>query len=114
MNDYLKRQAEAKRSFANNIERVIKQLCLDVMQVTLHEDFGMGYERLTKVTEGFLTRYEQYVEVLLGTVESDVWQERLDRALLDIVKDPDKLMPFATRYPEVRRHGYDKPLRKRR
>ena len=114
MNDYLKRQAEHDKALTQTMERVVKQLCIDVMQITLHEDFGMGYDRLTKVTEGFLTRYEQYVEVLLGTVESDVWQERLDRALLDIVKDPDKLMPFATRYPEVRRHGYDKPLRKRR
>ena len=114
MNDYLKRQAEHDKALTQTMERVVKQLCIDVMQVTLHEDFGMGYERLTKVTEGFTRRFGDYVQALLGGDEHDVWQERLDRALLDIVKDESKLMPFATRYPEVRRHGYDKPLRKRR
>jgi hypothetical protein len=114
MNDYLKRQAEHDKALTQTMERVVKQLCIDVMQVTLHEDFGMGYERLTKVTEGFVRRFGDYVQALLGGDEHDVWQERLDRALLDIVKDESKLMPFRERYPEVRRHGYDKPLRKRR
>ena len=114
MNNYLARQQAHDKNLSLSVERVIKQLCLDVMQVTLHEDYGFGSERLTNVAEGFLRRYKDYVQALLGGDEHDVWQERLDRALLDIVKDENKLMSFSQRYPEIKKHGYDKPLRKKK
>ena len=84
------------------------------MQITLHELFGFGCERLTELTEAFIENYDKYREATEGTVESDVWQERLDRGLLDIVKDKDKLMTFFERYPEIVKHNYDKPLKRRR
>lgn len=110
----LERQKAHDREVIFTAERITKQMCVDVMQITMHELFGFGYERLTDLTEAFIKNYDQYREATEGTVESDVWQERLDRALLDIVKDKEKLMPFRARYPEIVRHSYDKPLKKRR
>lgn len=110
----LERQKAHDREVIFTTERITLQLCVDVLQITLHERFGFGYERLTDLTEAFTKNYDQYREATEGTVESDVWQERLDRALLDIVKDERKLMPFHARYPEIVRHSYDKPLKKRR
>ena len=113
-NQYLARQAAERRELVLATERITKQLCIDVMQITLNEEFGFGYDRLSKLTDEFVERYGKYVQAMLGGDEHDVWQERLDAALIRIVKNNGSFSSFAERYPEIRRHGYDKRPPKRK
>jgi len=110
--NFLQRQKQHDIDLMRDVERIIKQLCMDCWQVTLHEEAGIGRQRLEKLTDAFLENYSKFDEILLGTVESDVWQARLDNALLDIVKDQDKLIPFNKRYPEIREIPIWKPLKR--
>ena len=62
------------------MQRTMKQYMLDTLLITMHEDFGWGYERLDRATLAFLG----------------------DRTFY----------PFAERYPEIKRLGYE-PKRRR-
>ena len=41
-----------------------------------------------------------------GGTEADYWQEKLDRLLLDLLRDHQALIPFGERYPEIREITY--------
>ena len=73
---------------------------------TMHEDFGWGYERLSRLAEKWGETYDRYFPALQSTDESDVWQERLDRATLAFLGD-HTFYPFPKRYPEIKRLGYE-------
>ncbi len=93
------------------MQRTMKQYMLDTLLITMHEDFGWGCERLTRLSEKWGETYEHYFPALQGTDESDVWQERLDRATLAFVGERE-FYPFPERYPEIKQLGYE-PKRRR-
>lgn len=45
--------------------------------------------------------YNQFHDALDGGTEADYWQEKLDRLLLDLLRDHQALIPFGERYPEI-------------
>ena len=45
-------------------------------------------------------------DALDGGTEADYWQEKLDRLLLDLLRDHQALIPFGERYPEIREITY--------
>ena len=90
--------------------RIEKQFLLDTMQIALHE-FGFGYRRIMELTVLWKEAYDRYHPALEGGPESDVWQEKLDGVLLDIIKGQQELIPFPQRYEEIRRRGYDRPMK---
>ena len=78
---------------------------LDTLLITMHEDFGWGYDRLSRLAEKWGETYDVYFPAMQSTEESDVYQERLDRATRSYIGD-NQLYPFAERYPEIRQLGY--------
>lgn len=46
---YLIQQRETKRRLVQAAERVTQQLMLDTLQVTLHQEFGFGYDRIKRL-----------------------------------------------------------------
>lgn len=93
------------------MQRTMKQYMLDTLLITMHEDFGWGYERLSRLAERWGETYDRYFPALQSTDESDVWQERLDRATLAFLGDRT-FYPFPERYPEIKRLGYEPKRRK--
>ena len=94
------------------MQRTMKQYMLDTLLITMHEDFGWGYERLSRLAEKWGETYDRYFPALQSTDESDVWQERLDRATLAFLAGHQELIPFPERYPEIKRLGSE-PKRRR-
>ena len=49
---YLIQQRETKRRLVQAAERVTQQLMLDTLQVTLHQEFGFGYDPIKRLLAG--------------------------------------------------------------
>ena len=103
---YLIQQREARRRLVQAAERVTQQLMLDTLQVTLHQEFGFGYDRIKRLTDAWSQTYNQFHDALDGGTEADYWQEKLDRLLLDLLRDHQALIPFGERYPEIQEITY--------
>ena len=113
MNDYLARQAAKERAIASVAEDMTRQFCLDVLCITMNEEFGFGVGRLDRLTTALSANYNKYHPALEGGQEHEVWQERIDAAHRRILRGKRELIPFARRYPELIRHDITKPLRKK-
>lgn len=85
---------------------VIGQFWETYLQVTLHQEFGFGYDRIKRLTDAWGRTYNQFHDALDGGTEADYWQEKLDRLLLDLLRDHQALIPFGERYPEIREITY--------
>jgi len=107
----LQRQDADMQNRLDVMQRTMKQYMLDTLLVTMHEDFGWGYDRLTRLEERWSETYDHFFPALQSTDESDVYQERLDRATLAFVGDHE-FIPFPERYPEIKRLSYE-PKRRR-
>lgn len=110
---YLARELEKRQALMDASFRTAQQLMLDTLQITLHTEFGFGYDRILRVTEKWGECFNVYHEALEGTEEADVWQERLDAALRDVLKDKQELIPFVKRYPDIKQYSYDRPIRRK-
>ena len=86
MNDYLARQAAKERAIASVAEDMTRQFCLDVLCITMNEEFGFGVGRLDRLTTALSANYNKYRPALEGGQEHEVWQERIDAAHRRILK----------------------------
>ena len=107
----LQKRSAVTQQLLDVMQRTMKQYMLDTLLVTMHEDFGWGYDRLTRLEARWSETYDHFSPALQSTDESDVYQERLDRATLDFVGDHE-FIPFPERYPEIKRLSYE-PKRRR-
>lgn len=94
------------------MQRTMKQYMLDTLLITMHDDFGWGYDRLTRLADRWGETFDHYFPALQSTDESDVYQELLDRATLSFLAGHQDLIPFRDRYPEIKQLGYE-PKRRR-
>lgn len=92
----------------NVAERLTQQLMMDTLQITLHNEFGFGYDRIKRVTEEWGKCYNTFHDALTGGNEADWYQEKLDRQLLDILHGHQPLIPFRERYPEIKEIKYER------
>lgn len=68
---YLIQQRETRRRLVQAAERVTQQLMLDTLQVTLHQEFGFGYDRIKRLTDAWGKTYNQFHDALDGGTEAD-------------------------------------------
>lgn len=104
---YAQKQQALKRELVNVGIRFREQRTLDLVEIALHRK-GWGYDRITGLLDLLRELDEYYAPAWETQMESDVFQERLDNELRDIVKDRQEFIPFEKRYPEVRQLGYDR------
>lgn len=107
----LQKRSAVTQQLLDVMQRTMKQYMLDTLLVTMHEDFGWGYERLSRLAERWGETYDRYFPALQSIDESDVWQERLDRATLAFLGG-HTFYPFPERYPEIKLLGYEPKRRK--
>lgn len=109
---YLAKLGRAESERVATMRRITQQILLDTLMITMHEDFGWGYDRLKKLEGKWSETVESYLPALTGGMESDVYQERLDRALRSCIGDKQDFIDFKERYPEIRQIGYEPKRRK--
>lgn len=103
---YLKKQAAIQQAMLEAGMNVMQQYMFDTALITMHEDFGWGYDRLKQLEQKWSETVDAFFTALDATGESDVYQERLDKALQSFIGDRQEFIPFAVRYPDIKRLGY--------
>lgn len=88
-------------------EVLAKQFMIDTLQITLHKDFGWGYDRQKQLLEAWEKRRSEYRTALdPKNKEADVAQEHMDAALVDMMAGKQELIPFSERYLELKKIKY--------
>jgi hypothetical protein len=107
-NAYLERQKAAKTDFMNSVELIVRQYCIDTLIITLHEEYGWGYDRLMKLMDQWKENRQKYQEAINPNVyvEADAAQEHIDRIMTQIIRGKKELEPFAERYPTLKKIKY--------
>ena len=106
-NGYLARQEREKNTFAHVCEVVTRQLMLDTLQATIHEE-GWGYDRIKRLVDRWGELYDYFYDTLdLKDPECDVKREELDRILRHIIKDRQPFLDYEARYPEIKKVSYE-------
>ncbi len=103
---YLTKQGAVQHALLDAMQRTIQQYALDTLLITAHEDLGFGYDRCVKLAEKWSETYESFFPALGVSDEADVYQEKLDRKLRDIMEGKRQFYDFPERYPEIKRLGY--------
>lgn len=102
---YLQQRDAKTQMLLDVMQRTMKQYMLDTLLITMHEDFGWGYDRLSRLAEKWGETYDAYFPAMLSNEESDVYQEKLDRATLSYIGG-NQFYSFTERYPEIKQLGY--------
>ncbi len=103
---YLQRQKEMMQAVMEVSEQTTRQLMLDTLQITMHVEYGWGFDRIKALSEAWAKIYDQFHRALDRGPEQDVAQEHLDRVLSEIVRGKQELIPFALRYPYLKEIKY--------
>ena len=104
---FLKRQEQIQNNVMNAAKNIAKQFMVDTLQITLHKDFGWGYERQKQLLEAWEKQRAEYGNVLdPKNTEADVAQDHMDKALQDMMAGRQELIPFSERYPELKKIKY--------
>lgn len=111
-NGYLDKLEANKQDMLIKMQAVMRQYMMDTLDITLHEDFGFGYDKIKAVNDKWGETYAVYFGAMTIDPEADVYQEKMDRALQDIIKGKGPFFPFRERYPEVRQLRYKTRRRK--
>ena len=92
----------------NSVELIVKQYCVDTLIITLHEQEGWGYDRLMRLLDAWFATRKKYQEAINPDVyvEADVAQEHIDRIMRQIIRGKTELIPFAERYPTLKKIKY--------
>lgn len=104
----LAKQDAIKRELIHSTERIVEQFMTDTLQIAANRSRGFGYDRLMSLMEDWKQVQKEYRPALSPTrnVEADVAQEHMDRDLSRIINGKAELIPFAERYPELKRITY--------
>ena len=106
-NSYLEKKALEREAWIRTAERLTEQFMTDTLQMTLHEHFGFGYDRIMELMVHWRDTLQEYRPALHSKhAECDVKQEHMDRCMLQILRGKGELIPFDERYPELRKVRY--------
>lgn len=104
---FLQRQQQIQNNVMAAAEMLAKQFMVDTLQITLHKDFGWGYDRQKQLMEAWEKRRAEYRDALTPkNKEADVAQDHMDQALVDMMAGRQPLIPFEERYPGLKKIKY--------
>lgn len=106
-NAYLEKQRADKHAFMNSVELIVKQYCIDTLIITLQEEYGWGYDRLSKLMVQWDHNRKKFQDAINpDNVEADVAQDHIDRIMERIIRGKQKMIPFEERYPTLKKIKY--------
>ena len=82
------------------------QFIVDVMIVSLHKQYGWGYDRIKRLIDDIHDRADYYADAFIKCMEQDARQEQLDTELMAVVQNRQEFYNFEKRYPNVKTLGY--------
>lgn len=104
MQAYAERYAQAR---VESAQRLISQYMIDTLQMTLHQTEGWGYDRIVRLCEAWQHSRDEYRPAINpSNPAADVMQEHMDRVMAQIISGKQELIPFAERYPELKKVRY--------
>lgn len=104
MQAYAERYAEVKAQAA---QMLVCQYMQDTLQLALHQTEGWGYDRIVRLCKAWQHIRDEYRPAINpSNPEADVMQEHMDRVLAQIISGKQELIPFAERYPELKKVRY--------
>lgn len=105
-NGFLERQRRMQDEAMRIAERVTRQYDLDCWQIALarYDKLELGYQRIQEITELARQVREEYSGALMRDNEQDLYRVHMDRELQEIAKHHMTVIPFETRYPELKRY----------
>lgn len=103
-NAYLAKKELERQVWTEVATRLAEQYMTDTLQITLHQQFGWGYDRLMRLSEKWRETIIEYRPAMdARDNECSLMREHLDRVMVEIIKDKGELIPFNERYPELRK-----------
>lgn len=103
----LARIQEEKNLVMSVTEGVTRQFDVDTLQIALNRCEGMGYDKIMRITLAWEEVRREYNKALRPRdPEADVAQEHMDREMVRIIRGKAELIPFAKRYPDLRKVKY--------
>lgn len=106
---FLLQQQQIQNNVMAAASNLTRQFMLDTLQITMHKDFGWGYDRQTQILNAWEKRRREYEKAIdPKDPEADVAQEHMDAALVEMMAGKQELIPFYARYPELRKIKYRK------
>lgn len=106
-NDMLHRMAESYRRGFHDGGLCGQQQGFDAVMLYLHRN-GWGARRILRLHKGVGEILDEYAQAFHTCMEQDVYQERMDREILDALKGEGTFSPFRDRYPMIKTAGYDR------
>ena len=104
---FLAKQAAIQQKMIDDAQRVTCELMAETLQITLHEEFGWGYDRIMRITHNWVAVQREYKPALdCRNPEADVRQEHMDRVLAEIISGKAELIRFPDRYPNAKKIKY--------
>ena len=104
MQAYAERYAEVKAQAA---QMLVCQYMQDTLQLALHQTEGWGYDRIVRLCEAWQHIRDEYRPAINpSNPAADVMQEHMDRVMAQIISGKQELIPFAERYPELKKVEY--------
>ena len=101
-----RREAELDATF-NAGAAMAMQFAMDTLQMALHQTEGWGYDRIVRLCEAWQhIRNEYRPAINPSNPAADVMQEHMDRVMAQIISGKQELIPFAERYPELKKVRY--------
>lgn len=105
-NAYLEKRRQETGTYIKATEEIIRQMMCDTLTITLHQEFGFGYERVSRVLTAWGANYNHFMNACdIKHPEADYHQEVLDRQLQYICRGHD-FYPFKERYPKIKEIKY--------
>lgn len=84
-------------------QHVERQMCMDSMQIAARR-LGFSYKDILALSKELMSVREEFAGTLdIKNREADYLRIKMDEALGEIVSGHQELIPFATRYPEIRK-----------
>ena len=84
---FLAKQAAIQQKMIDDAQRVTCELMAETLQITLHEEFGWGYDRLVKLDLLWRENYKHFLGAMNHkNPDADVLQVHLDRRLADVLE----------------------------
>lgn len=101
-NAYLLEKERKRQQTISDTESVIKQYMADLVEITLHEELGFGYDRIANFMTSLMSNFAEY-RLCLAYKHDEVgyWRTCLDNHLKDIVGEHE-FYEFSERYPELK------------
>lgn len=98
----------AKREAAK-ASQIMIQYMTDTLQITIHQTEGWGYDRIMRLCGAWSKIQKEYCLAIDDKdPSSDVYREHMDRVMLEIIGKKQDLIPFDSRYPELKKVKYGK------